>query len=79
LLLGALATAGFWLPPRLLPTPAAEPTSPRPSPERRLWIVAIVAAMLGAGLLLRMEDVYERRVAPQRERYLVAIDKVQPT
>jgi hypothetical protein len=82
-LLALLGTAGFWLPPRLLPTRAEArvplPPLAAPFPERRLWIAAIVAAVTCAGLLLRMEDLYERRVAPARERYLVQVAKDQPT
>lgn len=93
LLFAALATAGFWLPAKVLPStevavvPALALPGDRAAPPvvsgdraaRRLWIVAIAGAMLGAGMLLRMEDLYERRIAPARDRYLVELEKSQPT
>jgi hypothetical protein len=74
-LLTLLGTASFWLPVLAMPRGpddgAALPTFPR---ARR---VGLVFALLSVALLLRMEDFYERRVAPARENLIAQEEKAK--
>lgn len=66
----ALATASFWIPKLAIPRESA--VTPLVAP--RGLRVALVLAVVSLGMLLRLEDVYDRRVSNARDE-LVAKDE----
>lgn len=73
MVLTIVASAPTWLPRLALPR-AAEGEPLVPARGRR---IALVFALISLGLLLRAEDVYERRVSSARDNLVVQVEKAR--